>query len=92
MRIFNQSKTMQEGEMNDASEKVVQSMTDKLDNSRQLLEEIRELESKILEVNKVLYRHSLDHTIRFQLKGDLEYYQQTIEKKRQQLRQWHEEH
>lgn len=92
MRIQINQNTMQEGEMNDASEKVVHSITDQPNKSRQLLEEIRELESKVSEVNQLLYRHSLDHTIRFQLKGDLEYYQQAIEKKRQQLRQWHEEH
>jgi hypothetical protein len=82
---------MQEGEMKDTSEKFAQAITDKPTGNRQLLEEIRELEGKILEVNQLLYRHSLDHTIRFQLKDDLEYYQQTIEKKRQLLRQWHEE-
>lgn len=77
--------------MNDTSEKFVESVSDKPSESRQLLEEIRELESKILEVNQLLYRHSLDHTIRFQLKGDLDYYQQSIEKKRNLLRQWHGE-
>jgi|GEM_PF-3162557 len=82
---------MQEGEMKDTSEKFTQAITDKPTINRQLLEEIRELEGKILEVNQLLYRHSLDHTIRFQLKDDLEYYQQAIEKKRQLLRQWHEE-
>ncbi len=81
---------MQEGDMNDINGQFAQETTEKQTESRKLLEEIRELEAKITEVNQLLYRHSLDSTVRLQLRDDLEYYQQSIEKKLALLRQIHE--
>ncbi|MES2731631.1 MAG: hypothetical protein V4714_07780 [Bacteroidota bacterium] len=76
--------------MNDINGQFAQETTEKQTESRKLLEEIRELEAKITEVNQLLYRHSLDSTVRLQLRDDLEYYQQSIEKKLALLRQIHE--
>lgn len=48
-------------------------------------EEIRLLEQKVEEVTQVLSKSTLSYMVRFQLKDDLEYYNEMIEKKRQQL-------
>ena len=52
-----------------------------------LRQEILDLENKIVEVNHVIQRQPLSSTVRLQLKDDLEYYKQLIDKKRQQLQQ-----
>lgn len=52
-----------------------------------LRQEILDLENKIVEVNHVIHRQPLSSTVRLQLKDDLEYYKQLIDKKRQQLQQ-----
>ena len=50
-----------------------------------IMQEIKQLESKIEEVNQLLCRTSLEYMVRFQLKDDLEYYHGLIENKRHQL-------
>ena len=90
-RPINQLKSMQEDEINDPSEKPIPEVSEQSAPHRLLLEEIRELEAKIIEVNQLLYRHSLEPSIRFQLKDDLEYFQQAIEQKRALLRQAYED-
>jgi hypothetical protein len=52
-----------------------------------LRQEILDLENKIVEVTHVLHRQPLSSAVRLQLKDDLEYYKQLIDKKRQQLQQ-----
>lgn len=50
-----------------------------------ILQEIKELENKVEEVTQLLCKTTLSYMVRFQLKDDLEYYHDIIEKKRQQL-------
>ncbi|MDJ1467463.1 hypothetical protein [Xanthocytophaga flava] len=57
------------------------------ENEKQLmiLKEIQLLEQKIEEVTNILCKATLSYMVRFQLKDDLEYYNEMIERKRQQL-------
>ncbi len=55
------------------------------EKQRMLLKEIQLLEQKIEEVTNVLCKATLSYMVRFQLKDDLEYYNEMIERKRQQL-------
>jgi len=57
------------------------------ENEKQLmlLKDIQLLEQKIEEVTQVLCKATLSYMVRFQLKDDLEYYHEMIERKRQQL-------
>lgn len=50
-----------------------------------LLDEINVLERKIEEVNQVLCKATLSYMVRFQLKDDLEFYHNIIERKRKQI-------
>ncbi len=50
-----------------------------------ITQEIKELENKVEEVTQLLCKTTLSYMVRFQLKDDLEYYHEIIEKKRQQL-------
>lgn len=53
------------------------------DEKLKLAQEIAQLESKVDEVNSILLKPTLANVVRFQLKEDLEYYQQLIQKKRE---------
>ncbi len=55
------------------------------EKQRMLLSEIQLLEQKIAEVTNILCKATLSYMVRFQLKDDLEYYHEMIERKRQQL-------
>jgi hypothetical protein len=52
-----------------------------------LRQEILNLETKIVEVTHLIHRQPLSSSVRSQLRDDLEYYKQAIEKKRNQLQQ-----
>ena len=68
-------------------DELVSKQNDEPKGNLTLRQEILTLENKIVEVNHLLYRQPLSATIRLQLKDDLEYYKQLIDKKRQQLQQ-----
>ncbi len=55
------------------------------EKQRMLLKEIQLLEQKIEEVTNVLCKATLSYMVRFQLKDDLEYYNEMIGRKREQL-------
>ena len=78
---------MQEGTAKDSDELSFEETVGTQSEQSQLSNEIRELETKVENVNQLLHRHSLSGTIRLQLKEDLEYHQQQIERKRTRLRQ-----
>jgi len=64
---------------------LVQTAAAENEKQRMLLKEIQLLEQKIEEVTQVLCKATLSYMVRFQLKDDLEYYNEMIERKRQQL-------
>jgi glutaredoxin 2 len=50
-----------------------------------IMEEIKALEHKVEEVTQILCKTTLSYMVRFQLKDDLEYYNEIIQKKRKML-------
>ena len=59
--------------------------TAKTVDESKIVEEIRALERKVEEVTEILCRASLSYMVRFQLKDDLEYYNEIIARKRRML-------
>lgn len=61
-----------------------QAAADKIDQMK-IMEEIKALENKVEEVTQILCKTTLSYMVRFQLKDDLEYYHEIIEKKKKML-------
>ena len=89
-QIFRTYMILEKSEFQQNGHNFLKEVSDHQSEKRKLLEEISQLETKIMEVNQVLYRHSLTPSMRLQLKEDLEYHQQQIELKQQLLQQLHQ--
>jgi hypothetical protein len=61
-----------------------QAAAEKADHLK-IMEEIKVLEHKVEEVTQILCKTTLSYMVRFQLKDDLEYYHEIIERKRKML-------
>jgi glutaredoxin 2 len=61
-----------------------QAAADKIDQMK-IMEEIKALEHKVEEVTQILCKTTLSYMVRFQLKDDLEYYHEIIERKKKML-------
>jgi glutaredoxin 2 len=62
----------------------LQAAAEKSDQMK-IMEEIKALEHKVEEVTQILCKTTLSYMVRFQLKDDLEYYNEIIQKKRKML-------
>lgn len=79
---------MQEREVSQTRDKFLEAIAVKPGDRLQLAQAIRQLENKVVEVTHLLNRQSsLPQEVRFQLKDDLDYYQQLLTQKRTWLQQ-----